>query len=148
MKKTILLTVLLSAVVMSSAAHAQQGPRERPDFGTLDLNGDGRLTLEEMQAQGEARFAAADTNGDGGLSTEELAAAADARRADRIVAMMERFDENGDGILQQSEMPQRGDRADRMFERVDTDGDGAITEVEFEAAKDRAGGRKGPRDRG
>ncbi|MDX8351008.1 EF-hand domain-containing protein [Cognatiyoonia sp. IB215182] len=149
MKKTILLTAMISAVVMSSAAaQAQDGPRERPDFQTLDLNNDGSLTLEEMQAQGAARFAAADTNGDGGLSAEEMTAAADARQAERIGRMMDRFDANDDGLLQQGELPQRGDRAGRMFERIDADGDGAISQAEFDAAQERAGGHKGQRDRG
>ncbi|MEL6683031.1 MAG: calcium-binding protein [Pseudomonadota bacterium] len=149
MKKTIFLTAILSAVVLSSATvHAQQTPRERPDFSTLDLNGDGQLTQEELQARSDSRFSDADANGDGGLSVEELTAAADARRADRISRMMERFDENGDGILQRSELPERGDRAERMFERADENGDGTISQAEFEAAQDRLGGRKGQRDRG
>jgi len=149
MKKTILLTAILSAVVMSSAAaQAQDGPRERPDFQTLDLNSDGSLTLEEMQAQGEARFVAADTDGDGALSVEEMTAAADARQAERIARLMDRFDANDDGLLQQDELPQRGDRAGRVFERIDADGDGEISQAEFDAAQERAGGRKGQRDRG
>ena len=62
------------------------------------------------------------TNGDGGISAEEMIAAAGQRAEDRAAQMIERFDENGDGILQLEEMPQRGeDRAGRMFERVDAD---------------------------
>ena len=152
MKTKVMMMAILAGVVMSAAAvQAQEGaaPRERPAFSTLDADGDGNLTLAEMQAQREARFGDTDTNGDGGLSAEELIAAANARQADRVTRMLERFDENEDGMLQQSELPQRdGDRAERMFERVDADGDGAITEAEFDAAKDRMGGRKGPRNRG
>lgn len=150
MKTKILLTAAIAAVVMSSGAvQAQNELRERPDFSTLDLDGDGSLTLEEMQAQGEARFAAADTNGDGGLSIEEMTAAGSERQVERIARIMDRFDENEDGVLQQTELPgPGGDRAGRMFERVDADGDGAISQAEFEAVQDRMGGRKGPRDRG
>lgn len=151
MKTKILMTAILASVVMTAAAAQEQAPQrhERPAFSTLDTDGDGNVTLEEMQARGEARFAEVDTDGDGGLSEAELIASANDRAADRVTRMLEQHDANEDGILQQSEMPKRGgDRAERMFERVDADSDGAITEAEFEAAKDRMGGRKGNRDRG
>ena len=151
MKTRILMAALLSGLVVVAGAAQADNHRERPDFATLDANGDGVVTLEELQARGEARFAEMDTNGDGALSAEELTAAADARAADRVTRMIERFDENGDGLLQQAELPERGgDRAERMFERVDADEDGAISEEEFEAVKERFGERRGPgpRDRG
>ena len=149
MKRQILMAALLSGLVVAAGAASADGHRgERPDFATLDLNGDGMLSLEELQNQGEARFAAADTNGDGGLSAEELIAAAGARAAERAEQMIERHDENGDGVLQIDEMPRPGDRADRMFDRVDADEDGLISEAEFEAAKDRMGERRGGRDHG
>ena len=99
--------------------------------------------MEELQAQGEARFASIDTNGDGGLSAEELIAAAEGRAEDRAARMLERLDENGDGILQMDEMPRRGgDRAERMFDRVDANDDGVISQEEFETAKERHGERR------
>lgn len=149
--KILMAAVLASIVATAGAAQAQDEPRERPDFATLDLNGDGSLSLEELQAQGEARFANVDTNGDGAISAEELIAAANGRAEDRAARMIERLDENGDGVLQQDEMPTRGaDRAERMFERVDADDDGAISQEEFDTAKERRGGRRdhGKRDRG
>lgn len=151
MKTKILMAALLSGLVMTAGAVQAQGERERPDFATLDLDGDGTLTLEELQAQGQARFAAADANGDGALSAEELIAAADARAADRVAQMIARLDENSDGVLQQDEMPARGeDRAERMFDRVDADNDGVLSQEEFETAKERGKDRRGhgSRDRG
>ena len=62
MKKTILMAALLSGVVMTAAAAQGAEDRGRPDFATLDLNGDGGVTLEEMQAQAAARFADADVD--------------------------------------------------------------------------------------
>ncbi len=148
MKKTIFVIAMIPGLVMMAGAAQAQGPRDRPDFATLDLNGDGVVTQEEIAARGEARFAAADSNGDGALSAEELAAAASANAADRVAQMLDRLDANEDGVLQQSEMqPRGGDRGARMFERLDADGDGAVSEAEFDDAKDRHRGR-GPRDRG
>ena len=149
MKTKILMAVLLSGLVLSAGAAQAEDQRERPDFATLDLNGDGALSLEELQAQGQARFDAADTDGDGALSADELSAAASARAAERTAKMIERLDENGDGVLQLEEMPTRGeDRAERMFDRVDTDEDGVISEEEFDTVKERRGDRDGRRGHG
>lgn len=147
MKTKILISAILTSVVMTAAA-AQNAPA-RPDFSVLDADGDGGVTLAEIEAQAASRFATSDANGDGGLSAEELIAASNGRAADRVTQMMERFDANGDGLLQQSEMPQRGgDRAAKMFERVDADSDGIITQAEFDAVQGRMGDRDRQGDRG
>lgn len=151
MKTKILMAALLSGLVLTAGAASAENHRERPDFATLDANGDGALTLDELQARGAARFAEADANGDGALSAEEMVAAAEARNADRVARMIERHDENGDGLLQQDELPTRGqDRAERMFERADANDDGTISEEEFEVAKERMRAHRGNgrKDRG
>lgn len=155
MKRQILMAALLSGLVMAAGAASADGHRgERPDFATLDLNGDGALSLEELQAQGDARFAGADANSDGGLSAEELIAAAEARASERAARMIERFDENGDGLLQRDELPRGdGDRAQRMFDHADADEDGMISAEEFEQAMEQMKERRshrghGPRGRG
>lgn len=147
MKTKILISAILASVVMTAAA-AQDAPA-RPDFNALDADGDGGVTLAEIEAQGAARFATSDANGDGALSADELIAASNGRAADRVTQMVERFDANGDGLLQEAEMPQRdGDRAARMFEHVDADSDGIITQAEFDAVEGRMGDRNRQGDRG
>ena len=150
MKTTLMMTALLASLSLGTLAQAQTAAtppadgRERPDFATLDADGDGGVTLEEMQVRATSRFAAADTDGDGGLSAEEIAAERDERRANRIVRMIADRDANGDGLLQPDEMAPRGDRMARMFDRLDADGDGSISAAEFARMEDRMdGGRHG-----
>jgi len=147
MKTKILITAILASIVVTAAA--AQNAAGRPDFSNLDADGDGGVTLAEMQAHRADRFASTDSNSDGGLSADELIAAANSRAADRAAQMLDRFDANDDGLLQQAELPQRGgDRAERMFVRIDADGDGSITQAEFDAMKDRMGERVRQGDRG
>ena len=49
-------------------------------FERLDVDGDARVTKEEMVASAEARFDRADANADGTLTKDEMRAAARARR--------------------------------------------------------------------
>lgn len=153
--KTALLMAAITAGLVASVAQAadnddrgRRGP-ERPGFEQLDLNGDGQLTLEELQGQHEARFAEMDANGDGTVTAEELAAKMTQAVVDRAAKMVERLDENGDGVLQADEMEpgeRRGNMAERMFGHADANEDGVVTAEEFEAAMEDAkerGGRRG-----
>lgn len=150
MKQRILTTAALCAVVIAAgAASAQDMQGDRPAFDTLDRDGNGGISLQELQDHGAARFAEADTDADGGLSAEEMIAAAEGRAAERAAQMIARFDENGDGLLQSEEMPRPPeDRAARMFGRIDADGDGQVTPAEFDAAKERMGEMRGKRGHG
>ena len=49
----------------------------------MDANGDGVLDAQDRAARGEAMFARADTNGDGELTIAEMQAAREARKAER-----------------------------------------------------------------
>ena len=90
------------------------------------------------------RFAAADTNGDGGLSLEEIEAFREAEREHRMEMrkqrMFDRQDTNGDGVISIDEFESRGMP---MFERIDADGDGEITEAELSEMKGHRGHRRG-----
>lgn len=172
MKTALLMGAIIAGLAVNSAQAQERhadGPRGEMEFSALDANSDGMLTPEDLAALQAERFATADTDGDGGLSEAELIARATQEASERAAAraerfatrMLERLDENEDGILQADELGDGTSRGmDRMFARFDTDEDGAISQEEFEAAKaameerrgDRMdrGGRDGhgPRDRG
>jgi Ca2+-binding EF-hand superfamily protein len=156
MTVTIALSAATAAMIFSASAFAKgQGPggvgSERPSFSELDANGDGNLTIAEMQAKAAARFQENDSNGDGVLSSDEMVAAAVAKAGDRaeqaFAQLLEWRDSDGDGSLNQAEL---GDnRAERLFSRVDADNDGVVTAEEFEQAQAKfRGSRSGPGRRG
>lgn len=112
---------------------------DRPSFSELDANGDGSLTIAEVQANATGRFAEMDANGDGVITADEIAARAaeqaEMRATERFARMLEWRDSDGDGALSQVEM---GDnRAEKMFSRLDKDGDGVVSAEEFEMAQKR-----------
>ena len=105
-----------------------------PDFSALDTNGNGEVTLQEMQASVLVRFGTADTDGDGFLTAAELEAHAKNLAAKRSQRMLKRMDVNADGKLSPSEMQGRRDPA-RIFDRMDADSSGALSKQEFEQAQ-------------
>jgi hypothetical protein len=139
----------LGSTTVLAQVGPQGGPRgghERPSFSELDANGDGVITLAEMQNQAQAKFSAADTNGDGQLDASELNAAAARAQARRIERLIARKDTNGDGLLSLAEMGPRDGGGARLFARVDTDGNGEVTQAEWDAAQAhmQANGPRGP----
>ncbi|MEE9426776.1 MAG: calcium-binding protein [Paracoccaceae bacterium] len=152
LKITIVLGITASAMLVGAVAYAKGpgfGPMhmERPSFTELDADGDGNLSIAEMQAQATARFNGIDTNGDGVISAQESATAAEqhaGQRAEMMFArMLEWRDSDGDGSLSQAEMADT--RAEMMFTRLDGDNDGVISAQEYEQAQNHAqrGGRFG-----
>ena len=73
MKRTTLMAAVGSAALGVSTIMVMANTRG-PDFSILDANGNGELTLQEMQASALDRFGTADTDGDGFLSGAELEA--------------------------------------------------------------------------
>lgn len=128
----------LAVTLAAPAAFAQ----ERPDFETLDLDGSGEITADEMKAHAATRFADRDADGDGKVDLAELQTHLRAQADARAARMLDRMDTNGDGALTEDEMAGRRDPA-RMIARMDTDGSGGLSKEEFAEARERFGHRMG-----
>ncbi len=122
------------------------GPRgEGMTFESLDADGSGEITLEDLEALKAERFAEFDTNGDGSVTAEEFSAHAQARAAERAAEMFARLDADGDGMLSRDVLEGRMGRGpgERMLSRFDTDNSGGVSAEEFDAAREMMAERRG-----
>jgi Ca2+-binding EF-hand superfamily protein len=139
-------TLALGSAAAAQSASAISAPKPVPradfikkidaQFGALDANHDGVVTVAELQAAQthalqqrlQAEFRRLDTNRDGQLSFQEFAAAAHANvTADQIV---QKLDTNHDGKLGADEF-----RAPQLanFAKLDANHDGVVTPAEVQA---------------
>ena len=102
--------MLASTVVPASARGFGGG---HMSFADLDTNGDGVLSVEEMQAPMLERFQSADTDGDGNLSADELNAARPEKGEGKRFGGG-KFGKNGGN---------RGDRAAKMIAKLEKSAD-------------------------
>ena len=129
------------------------GMGSHPIMKSLDVNGDGKISSEEMAEAAQA-LKKLDKNGDGQLTREELAPERPNRpsfgsrpdMANRMSGLIDRImgaDKNGDGKLSKEEAPERMQRG---FDRIDTNSDGFVekTEIEkmFEGMRSRFGNQR------
>ena len=121
MRKTVL-TLMLVASAITSAASAQTAPATLRPPMRQDANHDGVSTRAEAIAQADARFAQMDTDHDGRITAGEMRAYREALH-DRMVA-------SGRDV---PVPPPGGRKHDGMGRRMDPNGDGSVTRDEFEA---------------
>ena len=96
----------LSGMLVASLAVAGSGHHHKRgaifSATTLDADGDGALTKDELLAHNRARFDRLDANDDGIISPDEFGG--------RLVAMFTRMDADNDGRLSGDELPRRMSR--------------------------------------
>lgn len=141
MTQGLLALVLAGGIAGVASADGPSGDRgmRGADFETLDTNGDGLLTAEDLAAAAGARFAEFDADGDGTISEAEFIDRIRANAGERAADWFARLDADGDGVLSRDTFEaRRGDRSrgmNRMLSRFDADGDGGIDAGEFETAR-------------
>jgi len=139
--KVVLASMLIVAGTSVAYAHSKG---ERPDFETLDVDGSGEITAEDIATLRQNRFSEMDTDGNGSISEAEFVAGASAQSEERATKMFAHLDTDGDGQLGQDTLANAGKRGmhTRMIERFDTDGSGGVSEEEFAELKKRMRGKR------
>ncbi len=147
--KSRILAVAVVAIASTATTGAADADRSRGEhalqFDELDADGDGVVTMVELEAHRIARFNEFDTDSDGSLSKAEVAGLVGERRSrsrrnqesvseDRlnrwIERLIDRHDSDENGSISMAEL--RAPRIERMMEYLDSDGDGQLTKAEFD----------------
>ena len=116
------------------------GMMRSPAFQALDADRDGVISATEL-ANAAASLKSLDKNGDGKLTEDEVRPQMGGRggrggepgetagpSAEEMVQTLMAFDKNGDGQLTRDELPER---MHGLFDRADTDKNGALTADEI-----------------
>jgi len=94
----------------------------KEEFKKIDINNDGAITPEEMQAYQEKKLQALDTDNSGSISKSELAADSDMEK------ILHNADTNNDAEVSPEES---SSQFKKYFEEIDADKDNKISEVEY-----------------
>ena len=151
-----IVTILTGGIVSLALAGTAVAAQDRG--ARADLDGNGQLTLTELNTSLDKRFQAIDTNGDGRIEQAEMQAAREQHRAKRAErgearssdragkrsgerrgAKRNRIDANGDSFITRAEF---GARAIERFKRADANSDGTVTAEERAAVREARKARR------
>lgn len=90
----------------------------------MDTDRNGVISAEEFRIGHQGRLDRVDADGDGQVTLEEMEAFAIERMRDRVAERFGRLDADGDGVVTVEEFAAQ---ADARFARMDRDGDGNLT---------------------
>ena len=109
-----------------------------------DVDGDDRLTPEEVPEQMRRNFDRVDQDGNGYLDSSEIQSimqrTPNRNRPAGNSGGLARWDADGDGMLSIDEVPPQ---MERRFEALDTSGDGLLDQEELSAMRGRSRGPGG-----
>ena len=119
------------AAARAHGDHQRMGRRGPPDPADLikrfDENADGKLELSELPEHMQKFMGKADTNGDGVISVEELQAGAEKMRAEHLA----KLDTDHDGKVSREERKAAFEKfAEERFSKMDKNSDGALSKDE------------------
>jgi hypothetical protein len=145
-------TIAIVATGFTGVAQARGHGPALLAFDDLDLDGDGEITVAEMETTGGVRFGKVDTDSDGLISGAELVAFGQDKAEKRAAVMIEKFDTDKDGKLSAQELEARGKGRGgkflrkKMVKHFDKDGNGTLSKDEYKVAVEkmqkRSGGKK------
>ncbi len=129
------------AATMQKDEQSPRMSRRAERFTRLyDLNGDGKVTVDEINGDQARMFGAMDLDGDKALSIEEMRRRGRSLQLWRTVSMFDLLDVNGDGRISVDEIqgPTR-----RWFARHDVNKDGILSADELPSRRGRGGRGRG-----
>jgi Ca2+-binding EF-hand superfamily protein len=124
--------VALFIVAGQALANEPYLPRNEKALVKLDVNKDGRISLNEIKPRMDKRLAIADADGNKAITSAEIDAMLQKRLERRRIRIMELLDGNRDGTITQLEF----DRVvEDMFDKADTDNNGGVDLAELQGFK-------------
>ena len=124
-------TALVSAIQTTD-----RKPFQQQEFSEVDLNGDSLISKTEYNTHAKTHFDTVDTNGYGALSLDEIISQRPLKMAVRVQIMIATSDTNSDVLVDFEELESiRGG----IFIRFDSDNDSVLSAEEFSRIKKRHG---------
>ena len=131
MNKVLAVTALLmlAAWKVNSVAIADESisPQDNWLLAKYDLNGDSRITQNEITSKKRNIFKHMDDDNDGGVSFDEYENMDAAKRQALLRSRFNKLDVDQDGRLTEAEYT----NFMGMFDSIDSDGDGTLTSLEM-----------------
>lgn len=144
LSKKLMAAAIILGLGLSTSAMARPGHGMAQMAAQYDTNGDGTVTMEEIQAARSAEFQANDTDASTTLNVEEWQALMAKKRAARVAAHLAKLDTDGNGSVSLAEFQAKAPAARvaaaaTLFGLADANADGALSAEELAALKSPQG---------